>query len=140
VLLYQLLATVDNAAERVKNDGRVRPSGLSQSRVISLAVDFIEKNFSSPITLAQVCEACGGISEQYLCRQFKKSYGLRPFEYILNMRIRYAKFLLAQTGEPISTVAERSGFEHISYFYKKWRCFEETSPTKWRNEHKNAFV
>lgn len=140
VILYQLFFTIDCEAERVKNDGRARPLGISQSRVMSLAADFIEKNFSRPLMLAEICKACGGISEQYLCRQFKKHYGMRPFEYILNLRVRYAKFLLAQTDEPILTVAERSGFENISYFYKKWKLFEEIPPTKWRNEHINAFV
>ncbi|MBQ2708547.1 MAG: helix-turn-helix domain-containing protein [Clostridia bacterium] len=139
VLFYQLLAMIDAEADEVKSDAPHRPAGLAQSRVASMAAEYIEKNFDRAMTLDALCEACGGISGQYLCRQFRRQYNMRPFEYQTRWRLRYAKFLLAQTDEPITEIAAKSGFENPSYFYKKWKQFESIPPLEWRREHRHAF-
>lgn len=117
-------------------------SGISiaDSRLVSTAVGFIEQHFREHIDLLMLCEACGDVSRQYFCRVFRERTGMRPVEYILHKRIEYAKQLLAHTDLEVREVAERSGFESESYFFRCWKRTEKETPAAYRRGHKGIFV
>ncbi len=96
-------------------------------------ISYINENYMNDITLADLCEASGGISEQYLCRLFKQTTGMRPIEYILKKRIGIARSLLERTDMPIADVVMKSGFNNISYFYRNFKKFTGKSPIAYRH-------
>ncbi|MBE6612781.1 MAG: helix-turn-helix domain-containing protein [Ruminococcaceae bacterium] len=109
------------------------------ARQMQAVVDYIEHSFSEKLTLAVICEACGGMSEQYLCRLFRRHTGLRPSEYINRRRMEYARSLLVHTELPVTAVAEMSGFESASYFHRLWKRFEDVSPKDYRRLHRGRY-
>ncbi|MBE6541049.1 MAG: helix-turn-helix domain-containing protein [Ruminococcaceae bacterium] len=99
---------------------------------IDAIIDYINENYMNEISLADLCRAAGGMSEQYLCRLFKHSTGMRPVEYILKKRIDIARSHLEKTDMPISEVVVRSGFNNTSYFYRNFKKFTGKSPLLYR--------
>ena len=102
------------------------------NRIINRIVDFINEHYSEDITLEKLCEAAGGLSEQYLCRLFKQNVGMRPIEYILKKRIGIARSYLEKTDLPINDIAQMTGFNNTSYFYRNFKKFTGTSPLNYR--------
>ena len=105
---------------------------VQQNPALEAVLDYINENYTSDLSLEQLCRAAGGLSEQYLCRLFKQSTGMRPMEYMLCRRISAARVYLERTDLPISEVALRSGFHNTSYFYRNFRKFTGMSPLAYR--------
>lgn len=102
------------------------------NRIINRILDYINEHYSEDITLEMLCEAAGGLSEQYLCRLFKQNIGMRPIEYILKKRIGVARSYLEKTDMPINDIAQMTGFNNTSYFYRNFKKFTGTSPLSYR--------
>lgn len=63
-----------------------------------------------------------GLNTSYLKKYFKEAYQETIFEYATKTRINYAKELLITTDLPISSIAEKIGYQqgaHFSYAFKK---------------------
>ncbi|MBQ8510471.1 MAG: AraC family transcriptional regulator [Clostridia bacterium] len=133
--LYDLLCELAVDLERA-----VEKRGDGSRLLMQTAVDFVERSFGGQLTLAMICEACGGISEQYLCRLFRRHTGLRPTEYITRRRLEYARSLLAHTSLPVTEVAAQSGFDSASYFHRQWKRFEAMTPSEYRRTHTGLFT
>ena len=80
--------------------------------------------------LAQMC----GVSEVYFRAEFKKFYGSSPLEYIKKRRIEIARQLLSTGLYNVTQVAERAGFDSISYFSAEFRRLTGTTPSKYSNK------
>ena len=70
---------------------------------ISPCMDYIEKHFAEVLELRSMAAATC-VSEEHLCRMFRSSVGMRPFEYINSFRVQRAKELLAL--HPQKSIAE----------------------------------
>ena len=131
---YRMLCTVISCLEEDSDES------LTDSLVVSDAVNYIHAHVSENITLSDICAVCRGISPHYLCRLFKRYMEMRPVEYIRKVRISRAKKLLSNTDLPVQEVAARCGFENATYFYRCWNKTEKESPAEYRRGHKGIFV
>ena len=77
--------------------------------------------------LAQMC----GVSEVYFRAEFKKFYGHSPLEYIKKRRIEIARQLLSTGLYNITQVAERAGFDSVSYFSAEFRRLTGITPSEY---------
>lgn len=131
---YRMICAVISCLEENSDES------LTDSLVVSDAVNYIHAHVSENITLSDLCAVCRGISPQYLCRLFKRYMEMRPVEYIRKVRISRAKKLLSNTDLPVQEVAARCGFENATYFYRCWNKTEKESPAEYRRGHKGIFV
>jgi len=79
-------------------------------------IDFIAENLSRKITLDELC-AVSGKSASTLHREFRKSVGKSPGDYIIDMRVAKARTLLGRKGNTLKKVASKTGFccaSHLS--------------------------
>lgn len=76
-------------------------------------------------------------NQQYLGRLFKKETGLSIREYILQQRIERAQLLLENSGETVSEIASRVGFNSVNYFNRHFKNKYGMSPTQYRNRNKS---
>lgn len=106
-------------------------SGAPNSALMK-AVDYIHFNFSSEITMDDLC-AVSGVSKQYLCLLFKNTLASRPMEYIAKRRIQAAKELLISTDKGIEDISEEVGFCTASYFCKLFKRYEGITPSAFRH-------
>jgi AraC family transcriptional regulator len=100
---------------------------------------FIQEHYTQSIDIATVArESC--LSEFHFYRLFRTAYGCSPHQYIIQLRINYAKQQLAHSTYSISDIAMRSGFSSIHSFSKSFREQTGVSPTQWRNSSESDVV
>lgn len=131
---YRMICAVISCLEENSDES------LTDSLVVSDAVNYIHAHAGDNITLSDLCAVCRGISPQYLCRLFKRYMEMRPVEYIRKVRISRAKKLLSNTDLTVQEVAAKCGFESPTYFYRCWNKTEKESPAEYRRGHKGIFV
>lgn len=82
---------------------------------------YLDENFTKKISLNEIATTFG-ISISKLCHDFRKKFNCTVFEYILNLRLLYARNLfLTNNDAKTKEVAITCGFEDISYFCKAYK-------------------
>lgn len=75
------------------------------------------------------------VSKSYLSRIFKEVTGFAVNEYQTMARIRRAKELLTGTSLSITEIAEKVGFESITYFERVFKRYADKRPLQYRKEY-----
>ncbi len=114
------------------SDAESMPSGRMPGYIRS-ALKYLENHFREPFDLS-VLAAEAGVSKFHLSRQFHRCMGMSVNDYILTMRINYAKSLLRYSNESIETVAAECGMPNVSYFIRQFKKAEEKTPLAYRKE------
>lgn len=99
---------------------------------IESATAFIDNHLCEQITIEMLCHALN-VSRNYLYRSFHECYGQTVNDYITERRINKAKVLLAETADPIYSIAEKTGFENHTYFCKLFKKKTGISPSQYRD-------
>lgn len=116
-------------------DLHVRQStGLLRAQVcdIAAALDHIHQHACNGLSVARLLAATQQVSSKTFHTHFKSATGMTPGEAILSRQLEEARRLLAETGLPITLVAEKSGFGSSSDFARRFRMKEGKSPTEFR--------
>lgn len=82
--------------------------------------EFIEHNYMSKINIEDFCNTMNW-SRSHLFREFKKTFGTTPYNFLSHKRLSIIKELLA-AGQPIDQVCQNSGVENINkinYLFQK---------------------
>ena len=83
--------------------------------------EFIEQNYMSKINIEDFCTAMNW-SRSHLFREFKKTFGTTPYNFLIHKRLSIAKELFS-VGLPIDIVCQRSGIENtnkLNYLFQKY--------------------
>jgi AraC family transcriptional regulator len=104
--------------------------GLS-GRTLRRVLSFIEENYESDLSLAELAEV-GGMSTFHFAREFKRATGTTPHQYLIRLRVERAKALLTDSELPLVEVSSRSGFSHQSHFTRLFRRLTGTTPHSYR--------
>jgi YesN/AraC family two-component response regulator len=94
----------------------------------------IKLYYNQRITLESLSNTFG-YSESYISRVFKRNNGKSINEYICNLRITNAKFLLEMNVLNIQEIASAVGFEDSNYFSSVFKKKCGQSPLKWKKNH-----
>jgi AraC-like DNA-binding protein len=95
-------------------------------------IDYICENICDPsLSVKFLCEKFY-ISESQLRRNFLNQTGMKPNEYITNIRLNLAKNELAYTSKSIMTVSEFCGFSSPYYFSNCFSRHTGMSPSQFR--------
>lgn len=100
-------------------------------KIVSKAVEYIKTNFSKYISLEELAAICN-MNKYTFCREFKKTYSITPFDYLLHVRIQKAKKILADSNMAIKNVSISTGFNDTGYFCRIFKKFENYTPTEFR--------
>ena len=93
--------------------------------------EYLDENIcDTALRIGTLSEMCG-VSEVYFRREFKKFYGTSPLEYIKRRRIDVACQLLSTGLYNVTQVAERAGFDSISYFSAEFRRLKGCTPSQY---------
>ena len=104
--------------------------GLSAQRLRQVT-DFIAGNYSRDLKLNELAQVAG-MSSFHFAREFKRTTGTTPHQYLIKFRIERAKALLAKNELPLIEVGLRSGFSHQSHFTRLFRRITGTTPHSYR--------
>jgi AraC-like DNA-binding protein len=97
-----------------------RPTVGRESRATRIAREFIDENYACNVSLRELSHV-SGIGRYWLIKAFKTAYGIPPYAYLTNVRVRHALRLL-RDGMEIAEVALACGFadqSHLSRMFKR---------------------
>jgi len=102
---------------------------------------FIDNNFAENIDLDNIADqAC--FSKSHFIRLFKSIYGKSPHNYMVSVRIKKAKKLLAE-GVSVLDVCQRVGFDSPTSFTATFKKLAGKTPSEYGSqaaEKKRAIV
>ena len=97
--------------------------------------NFILSNLDSDITIPLIAELFH-YNELYLGRLFKKETGQSITNYINSQRLNYACRLLTDSNLNVISIANRTGFNNVTYFNRLFKKTYSLSPSAYRNKNK----
>lgn len=112
---------------------RCKPDGLHlpDEEWIKQLTEWIDENYSAPLTLDVLAEACHG-SPYHLQRTFKRIKGISPTEYIQHVRIAKAAQYLNITDESVTTIGAAVGYPNTAYFITLFKKRMTQTPAEYR--------
>ena len=119
-ILFELLR--ENATRHFGSD-----TGL---RALKAATDYMEQHYQEKISVEELA-ARSGYSASHFARQFSKTYGVSPIQYLNSIRILHAKNLLRTEQYSMAEIAQKCGFSNVYYFSRCFKQLTGTPPTKW---------
>lgn len=129
--IYRILLAMLRSSEAV-----CPPQLTEDSQMNFLLVEaYINAHMSRKITNEELAGVCG-LSRQHFIKQFKEKYQKTPQEYIMDQRIRKARYSLLQTGLSVDSIAESLGFCNTSHFIRRFSSTMGISPMKYRKSQK----
>lgn len=103
---------------------------------LNAAVNYIHDHYHlASLTNAQLAEECK-ISEVYFRRLFKERFHVSPKQYIIHLRIKKAKLLLAEDVMKIWVIAEACGFSNTYSFCRMFKKHTGMTPQEYRSRYK----
>ncbi len=135
-LIRGLLAELFGQATAAASAAQELPVLRQTTRVqlfkqLSLAREWIEANFASPVTLDDMAKIAAQ-NPQHFLRMFRDCYGTTPHRFLIDTRLQAARRLLLQTEESISAIGQLTGFESLPTFSRVFRQNFGCSPTAYR--------
>ncbi|SDC37230.1 AraC-type DNA-binding protein [Pelagirhabdus alkalitolerans] len=128
--LYQFLMTVkkygtiDEQFSANQSYEKIRP-----------IVEWLEQVYSENIGLMEISEQAH-MSSQHLNKLFHDTFGLSPYAFLVQLRIREAKrLLLTDVNLTLREIAEQVGFNAVSHFVTTFKNKEGMTPKKYRDLH-----
>lgn len=104
---------------------------LSHSEMAESVISYINEHFAQTISVEELA-ASAGLSQYHFIRTFKKETGFTPHEYLVNIRINTAKYLLKNSGLPVKDICFNTGFSCESVFCSAFKKHMGMTPVEYR--------
>ncbi|MBQ0066488.1 MAG: helix-turn-helix domain-containing protein [Firmicutes bacterium] len=96
---------------------------------------FIEKNYTNENMNLDYISQCLHLSKYYICKEYKKEYGISVGQYIKELRISHACRLLTTNSQmKMQDIAQAVGYSNNNYFGKVFRAQKGISPDAFRKQ------
>lgn len=105
----------------------------SKPKFILQAVQYIQANYASDITLNEVADVIG-MYPTYFSEQFKHHMGETFIDYLTKVRIQQAKKLLKESEIPVFQLCEKVGYATPAHFTKVFKKATGVTPSKYRED------
>lgn len=103
----------------------------SQQDIVEKAIAYMQDNFKSSITLDDIVSNVF-FSKDYFRQIFKKTTGTSITNYIQDLRISEACYLLENTVDSSSSIAFKCGFNDTKFFYQTFKKKMGMTPSEYR--------
>lgn len=104
-----------------------------ENRTIRIAKEYIRNNLSRNLKAKDVA-AQVNLSEAYFAIYFKDKTGVNFRDYLLNVRMEYAKQMLKSHVANISEIAYRTGYQDYRSFSRAFKNETGMTPSEYQNQ------
>ena len=108
-----------------------RFSGGLSGQKLRQVIACIGDHYTSDLKLAELARVAE-MSSFHFAREFKRTTGTTPHQYLIKFRIERAKALLLDSEIPLVEVGLQSGFSHQSHFTRLFHKLTGTTPHSYR--------
>lgn len=130
-----LLDTLTHLVVR-HSEGRPAPRrDGTEPRAVSRVREYLEAHYAEEVPLADLAKVAG-LSPFHLNRVFRRSLGLPPHAFQIQLRVVWAARLL-RLGRPLAEVAADTGFADQSHLTRRFKTVVGVTPGSYR-EGKNV--
>lgn len=114
----------------LKKIQRNRSEGLT--RITKTIVNYVHNNLDDQITLNDLAKHCGR-HPNYISALFKREKNMTIQQFIIEERIKKAKYLIKNSSLFLVEIAHLCGFENQSYFSYQFKNKVGCTPQEFRN-------
>jgi len=107
-------------------------SNINNALVLRV-IRYLSAHFNTSLPLADLARVAG-VSEEHLCRIFKKETGFSPLEFLQLLRLEHAKMQLGGEGGKISDIAAMTGFGKSADMNRRFRKYLGMSSREYRQK------
>ena len=108
--------------------------GAMNSQLVSDVSNYIIHHMSEAITVEAMSKEFF-ISRSYLSKRFKAESNMTLTDFILNKKIKEAKYLLHYTNKSLTAISVYLGFSSPGHFSRVFRKYVSLSPNEYRKKH-----
>jgi AraC-like DNA-binding protein len=131
-LLYLILSNIiDNSIMSNTNKRSLNHT----ENYVRKAVEFLEKNYSTNLTIEDVAHNIG-LSRKYLSSLFALHLNITPQQFLINIRMKRACKLLKNNQLSVGDVSRSVGYEDPLLFSKMFSKYNKISPREFRKHVK----
>ena len=95
-------------------------------------LEYIHHHYGETITMKELAD-CVNVSESECLRCFRSVLKTTPIQYVKKYRLQKAADMLFHTGDTITEIAGKCGFEHMSYFANSFKKMYGVTPREYKN-------
>ncbi|MBC6315794.1 response regulator transcription factor [Listeria grandensis] len=107
----------------------------SKSPIIQKIISYVTEHFTEGMSL-KTLGAKFHINAVYLGQLFQKEVGSHFTDYLNQYRVNHAKEVLMTTKQPVTAIAEESGYTDMAYFYRQFKKYTGYTPNGFRKKEK----
>jgi AraC family transcriptional regulator of arabinose operon len=100
---------------------------------------YVEQHFTERLRLSHLAKRAGW-SEPHLCTEFRRFFGLPVIQYVLQLRMNQAAYLLRDHNRRIGEIALTLGYPDLYTFSKMFKHYTGVSPKKFRELNSQSEV
>lgn len=100
---------------------------------VKQVLTYIDNNYARTITIEEIAEVCH-YSKSHFMKFFKESMGMGFIQYLNEYRLEVASQMLLKTSDNILDIAERTGFDSLSYFNRMFKRKYGLTPGQYRRQ------
>jgi AraC-like DNA-binding protein len=101
------------------------------ARHLLRAKDLADARYAEPLTVADLASAAG-LSPAYFSREFRRTFGESPHQYLLTRRLERAAALLRTTDRPVTEICFAVGLASLGSFITSFRRVFGRTPLAYR--------
>ena len=102
-----------------------------QKSLVAKAANFMKRNYGSLHHQDALARECG-VDINYLNLIFFKETGKTLYQYLLDIRMEHAKYLLESDGASVSEIAAVVGYPSVNSFTRAFKRRESLTPTDYQ--------
>ncbi len=106
-------------------------SGTLPAKALTRVIEYLHSHYTEDITLRSLATE-SDLSPFHLCRSFRSSMGVSPWQYLKDLRLSKSRLDLLTSDSSITTIALQLGFNSSSHFSTAFRQSYGISPRDFR--------
>lgn len=134
--MEELSKLLEKLADRIMEERKRKQEDGASNDAVSAARSYMEEHYMDSSLSVEMLADIAGLSPAYFGKLFFTTVHVSCNDYLMELRLRKAAELLAETQDTVSTISQAVGINSTNYFYivfkKKYGC----TPVQYRRQIK----
>lgn len=130
--LFQLLFDLVNISQT-----RERSTNQKSVEKVKLILSYVRDNYRHNISIEEIAQVCY-YSKSHFMKFFKESMGMSFTHYVNDYRLGIASQRLLTSEDSVLEVAEKTGFDNLSYFTRLFKRKYKMTPGQFRKQQRQS--